>query len=49
VARAEGGWGLLTVEFTAIDPLGKVGVRHPCLWSDKFVAGMTEKIIGLSD
>jgi hypothetical protein len=29
VARARGGWGLLIVEFTAIDPLGKVGPCHP--------------------
>jgi 2,4-dienoyl-CoA reductase-like NADH-dependent reductase (Old Yellow Enzyme family)/thioredoxin reductase len=42
VARARGGWGLLTVEFTAIDPLGRVGARHPCLWSDKFIGGMTK-------
>jgi 2,4-dienoyl-CoA reductase-like NADH-dependent reductase (Old Yellow Enzyme family)/thioredoxin reductase len=42
VARAKGGWGLLTVEFTAIDPLGRVGIGHPCLWSDKFVGGMAE-------
>lgn len=40
VARAKGGWGLLIVEFTAIDPLGKVGACHPCLWSDKFIDGL---------
>ena len=40
VARAKGGWGLLIVEFTAIDPLGKVGPCHPCLWSDKFIKGL---------
>ena len=40
VARAKGGWGLLILEFTAIDPLGKVGPCHPCLWSDKFVDGL---------
>jgi len=40
VARAKGGWGLLIVEFTAIDPLGKVGPCHPCLWSNKFIAGL---------
>jgi 2,4-dienoyl-CoA reductase-like NADH-dependent reductase (Old Yellow Enzyme family)/thioredoxin reductase len=40
VARAKGGWGLLILEFTAIDPLGKVGPCHPCLWSDKFIDGL---------
>jgi 2,4-dienoyl-CoA reductase-like NADH-dependent reductase (Old Yellow Enzyme family)/thioredoxin reductase len=40
VARAKGGWGLLIVEFTAIDPLGRVGPRHPCLWSDKYIDGL---------
>ena len=40
VARAKGGWGLLIVEFTAIDPLGKVGPCHPCLWSNKFIVGL---------
>ncbi len=39
VARAKGGWGLLIVENTAIDPLGKVGPREPCLWSADFVPG----------
>ena len=40
VARAKGGWGLLILEFTAIDPVGKVGPCHPCLWSDKFIEGL---------
>jgi 2,4-dienoyl-CoA reductase-like NADH-dependent reductase (Old Yellow Enzyme family)/thioredoxin reductase len=40
VDRAKGGWGLLILEFTAIDPLGKVGPCHPCLWSDKFIDGL---------
>ena len=40
VARAKGSWGLLILEFTAIDPLGKVGPCHPCLWSDKFIDGL---------
>jgi len=42
VARAKGGWGLLIVEFTAIDPLGKVGPCHPCLWSDEFIDGLSK-------
>ena len=40
VARAKGGWGLLIVEFTAIDPLGKVGPCHPCIWSNEFIVGL---------
>jgi 2,4-dienoyl-CoA reductase-like NADH-dependent reductase (Old Yellow Enzyme family)/thioredoxin reductase len=40
VARAKGGWGLLIVEFTAIDPIGKVGPCHPCLWSDDFIPSL---------
>ena len=40
VARAKGGWGLMILEFTAIDPIGKVGPCHPCLWSDKFIDGL---------
>jgi 2,4-dienoyl-CoA reductase-like NADH-dependent reductase (Old Yellow Enzyme family)/thioredoxin reductase len=40
VTRARGGWGLLMLEFTAIDPLGKIGSCHPCIWSDKFIPGL---------
>ena len=40
VTRAKGGWGLLMVEFTAIDPIGKVGPCHPCIWSDDFIPGL---------
>ncbi len=42
VTRARGGFGLLMVEFTAIDPLGKVGPCHPCLFGDEFVPGLRE-------
>jgi 2,4-dienoyl-CoA reductase-like NADH-dependent reductase (Old Yellow Enzyme family)/thioredoxin reductase len=42
VARARGGWGLLMVEFTAVDPLGKIGPGHPCLWSDEFIPGLSK-------
>jgi 2,4-dienoyl-CoA reductase-like NADH-dependent reductase (Old Yellow Enzyme family)/thioredoxin reductase len=42
VTRAKGGWGLLILEFTAIDPLGKVGPCHPCIWSDKFIDGLSQ-------
>jgi len=47
VARAKGGWGLLIVEFTAIDPLGKVGLCHPCLWSDKYIDGLRKLTDGV--
>lgn len=39
LARAKGGWGLLTFEFTVVDPLGKAGPRHTGLWSDDFIPG----------
>ena len=42
VTRAKGGWGLMIVEFTAIDPLGKVGPCHPCIWNDNFVDGLKQ-------
>ncbi len=41
-ARARGGWGLLIVEFTAIDPLGRVGLCHPVIWDDKYIEGFQE-------
>jgi 2,4-dienoyl-CoA reductase-like NADH-dependent reductase (Old Yellow Enzyme family)/thioredoxin reductase len=40
VARAKGGWGLLIMEFTAVDPLGK---WIPCalgLWDDRHIPGL---------
>ncbi len=40
VARARGGWGVLIVEFSAVDPLGKVGPCHPGIWDDSFVPGL---------
>jgi 2,4-dienoyl-CoA reductase-like NADH-dependent reductase (Old Yellow Enzyme family) len=42
VTRAKGGWGLMIMEFTAIDPLGKVGPCHPCIWNDNFVDGLKQ-------
>jgi 2,4-dienoyl-CoA reductase-like NADH-dependent reductase (Old Yellow Enzyme family)/thioredoxin reductase len=42
VTRAKGGWGLMIIEFTAIDPLGKVGPCHPCIWNDDFVDGLKQ-------
>lgn len=38
-ARAKGGWGLLIVEVTAIDPLGLAAPRVPALYDDKFIPG----------
>jgi 2,4-dienoyl-CoA reductase-like NADH-dependent reductase (Old Yellow Enzyme family)/thioredoxin reductase len=42
VARAKGGWGLLFVEITAMDPLGKSIPYQLALWDDKFIAGFTK-------
>ena len=41
-ARAKGGWGLLIVEFTAIDPGGRVGPCHPVIWDDKYIPGLAQ-------
>lgn len=41
VRRAKGGWGLLIVEFTAVEPLGKESPCAPGLWEDKFVEGFS--------
>lgn len=38
-ARAKGGFGLLIVEVTAVDPLGKAIPYQPGLWEDKFIPG----------
>ncbi|MDD2499038.1 MAG: FAD-dependent oxidoreductase, partial [Desulfitobacteriaceae bacterium] len=38
-ARAKGGWGLLIVEVTAIDPLGRAIPYQPGLWDDSFIPG----------
>ncbi len=40
LTRAKGGWGLLIVEFSSVDPLGKVGPCHPGIWNDAFVPGL---------
>jgi len=39
IARAKGGYGLLIVEVTAIDPLGKAIPFQPGIWDDKFIPG----------
>ena len=38
-ARAKGGWGLLIVEITAVDPIGKAIPHQLGLWDDKFIPG----------
>ncbi|MFW6386647.1 MAG: FAD-dependent oxidoreductase [Bacillota bacterium] len=37
--RAKGGWGLLTVEVTAVDPAGKAIPRQPGIWNDEYIGG----------
>lgn len=39
VARAKGGYGLLIVEVTAVDPLGKAIPWQPGIWDDEFIPG----------
>lgn len=39
-ARAKGGWGLLIVEVTAVDPLGKAIPFQPGIWDDSFIPGL---------
>jgi 2,4-dienoyl-CoA reductase-like NADH-dependent reductase (Old Yellow Enzyme family)/thioredoxin reductase len=38
-ARAKGGYGLLIVEVTAVDPLGKAIPWQPGIWDDEFITG----------
>ena len=40
-ARARGGWGLLTVETTAVDPLGKAMSNQIAVWDDSFIPGLS--------
>lgn len=40
--RARGGWGLIIVEVTAIDPLGKAIPYQLGLWDDKFIEGFLQ-------
>jgi 2,4-dienoyl-CoA reductase-like NADH-dependent reductase (Old Yellow Enzyme family) len=39
VARAKGGFGLIIVEVTAVEPAGKAIPFEPGLWSDEFIPG----------
>ncbi|MGB2798643.1 MAG: FAD-dependent oxidoreductase [Dehalococcoidia bacterium] len=41
-ARAKGGWGLLIVEVTAVDPLGRAIPNELGIWDDKFIAGLSK-------
>ena len=40
-ARARGGFGLIIVEVTAIDPLGKGSPSELGIWDDKFIPGLS--------
>jgi 2,4-dienoyl-CoA reductase-like NADH-dependent reductase (Old Yellow Enzyme family)/thioredoxin reductase len=37
--RAKGGFGLVTIEVTAVDPLGKAIMNEPGLWCDEQIEG----------
>lgn len=39
VARAKGGFGLIVVEYAAVDPLGRARATEAAVWSDEFVPG----------
>lgn len=41
-ARARGGMGLITVEYTAISPEGRAAVQEFGLWDDRFIPGFKE-------
>lgn len=43
-ARSKGGYGLIIVEVTAVDPLGKAIPWQPGIWDDKFVPGWKELV-----
>jgi 2,4-dienoyl-CoA reductase-like NADH-dependent reductase (Old Yellow Enzyme family) len=40
--RAKGGFGLVTIEVTAVSPLGKAIPNEPGLWRDDQIAGYRE-------
>ena len=44
VARAKGGYGLLIVEATAVDPLGKALPLQSCIWDDKFIPDLKKLV-----
>ncbi|MBP8988997.1 MAG: FAD-dependent oxidoreductase [Clostridia bacterium] len=44
VARAKGGYGLLIVEVSAIDPLGKAIPWQPGIWDDCFIPGWKQLV-----
>ncbi len=47
--RAKGGWGLLTTEVVAVDPLGKAIVNQPGLWNDNFIPGFERLFQAIHD
>lgn len=41
-ARARGGWGLLIVEISAVDPLGRAMPNQVGVWDDDFIPGLSK-------
>ena len=42
VERAKGGFGMVTMEVTAIDEMGDSILRQPSIWDDQFIPGLKE-------
>ncbi|HWQ74461.1 MAG TPA: NADH:flavin oxidoreductase, partial [Syntrophomonas sp.] len=38
--RAQGGFGLITLEGTVVDPLGRATARMSCIYDDTFIPGL---------
>lgn len=49
VARAKGGFGLIIVEVTAVDPLGKAIIYEAGLWEDSQIEGWTKLVKAVHD
>lgn len=43
-ARAKGGYGLIMIEITAVDPLGRATPHEAGIWSDDFIPGWKELV-----
>jgi len=48
-ARAKGGFGLIIVEGSIVDPLGKGGPRQLCIWDDSFISGFRRLVDCIHD
>ncbi len=48
-ARAKGGFGLIIVEVTAVDPLGKAIICEAGLWEDSQVEGLSRLVKSVHD